>query len=122
MAGAWDRALVPAREEDRQTTLEAAGHHDTQPVKQEKLSVLQVLEGRAASARGSVAHGTRLQARMPGVHRGGTEVVDTEGVFPDGQTDKPDDDSVSHQPARGHVRLDGREEQVDSSVHSEPSL
>lgn len=39
------RALVPAREEDRQTMLEADGRHNTQPVKQEKLSVLQILEG-----------------------------------------------------------------------------
>lgn len=55
---------------------------------------------------------------MREIHSGETEAIDREGFFPDGQTDKPDYDSISHQPIKGHSQHEGPEEQVASNLCS----
>lgn len=117
-------APVPNREEDRQTTLEADGCHDTQPSEigeepqdhEDTGKMKAVLEERPED----LSHTEHdLQTQVHEIRHRETEVVDAEGVFLDGQTDKPDYDSISHQPTKGHDHRDGPEEHVASSLHSQ---
>lgn len=116
-------AAVPNREEDRQTTLEADGRHDTQPSDggeepqghKRTGKMKAVLEGRPED----LSHTEHdLQTQVHEIRHRETDVY-AEGDFLDGQTDKPDYDSISHQPTKGHDHRDGREEHVASSLHSQ---
>lgn len=108
---------IPNRELGGQATLKADGGHDTQAseIEEEPSDHDDSREAEAVIKEKLQDLAERvhdLETKVHEIRNGEIEAVDREGVFPDGQTDKPNDDSVSRQPAERHGHRDGAEERL----------
>lgn len=116
-------APIPNREEDGQTALEADGRQDAQAseVEEERQDHEDLGKVKAPSEEKPQDLADRehnLEAKMHEICDGQIGAVDEEGALLGRQMDKPDDQSISHQPAKGHSYRDGPEGHVASEPQS----